>query len=100
MERRRQTSLSIALGARPYRVISQTLTESILLSLFGGAAGLGLAFGYTRLIFTFHVRIVWSLDQRLSFHAGAIVRAGRFIDHGNRAFGVAPAWMATRVDPI
>jgi len=99
MERRRQTSLSIALGARPYRVISQTLTESILLSLLGGAAGLGLAFGCTRLIlhFTFSssaVPISASPSMPVLLFALAVsVLTGI-------AFGVAPAWMATRVDPI
>ena len=44
MERRRQTSLSIALGARTARVVRQPLIESILLSLAGGAAGLGIAY--------------------------------------------------------
>ena len=103
MERRRQTSLSIALGARPYRVISQALTESILLSLFGGAAGLGLAFGCTRLIlhFTFAsnsgfagVPISASPSMPVLLFALAVsVITGV-------AFGIAPAWMATRVDPI
>jgi predicted permease len=99
MERRRQTSLSIALGARPYRVISQTLTESILLSLFGGAAGLGLAFGCTRLIlhFTFTssgVPISASPSMPVLLFALAVALITGI------AFGVAPAWMATRVDPI
>ena len=53
MERRRQTSLSMALGARASRVVRQPLTESILLSLFGGAAGLAIAFAGTRLILHF-----------------------------------------------
>lgn len=50
LERRRQTSLSMALGAPVSRVVQQPLIESILLSLAGGAAGLVLAFAATRLI--------------------------------------------------
>ncbi|HEX4166868.1 MAG TPA: ABC transporter permease [Bryobacteraceae bacterium] len=53
MERRRQISLSMALGAQSLRLVRQALTESILLSLFGGAAGLAIAFGGTRLILHF-----------------------------------------------
>src|SRR5207253_7251765 len=56
MQRRQQTSLSMALGAQTSRILRQPLTESILLSLFGGAAGVVIAFGCTRLIlhFAFH----------------------------------------------
>src|SRR5204863_1269184 len=53
MERRRQTSLSMALGAQASRLVRQALTESILLSLVGGAVGLGIAFAGTRLILHF-----------------------------------------------
>ena len=44
MEGRRQTALSMALGARASRIVRLALTESLLLSLFGGAAGLAIAF--------------------------------------------------------
>jgi ABC-type antimicrobial peptide transport system permease subunit len=50
MERRQETSLSVALGARPSRLARQALTESVLLSLLGGVAGLAVAFAGTRLI--------------------------------------------------
>ena len=102
MERRRQTALSIALGARPYRVIRQTLTESILLSLFGGAAGLGLAFGCTRLIlhFTFSSSAGFAgvpISASPSIPVLLFALAVSLIT--GIAFSIAPAWMATRVDP-
>src|SRR5271156_618433 len=50
LERRQQTSLSMALGASPARIVMPILTESILLSLLGGAAGLGVAFAGTQMI--------------------------------------------------
>jgi predicted permease len=103
MERRRQTSLSIALGAPTARVVRQPLIESILLSLCGGAAGLGIAFAGTSLILRFAFPSLRGLAEIpisatpslavLLFALGISVIVGA-------AFGIAPAWMATRVDPI
>ena len=103
MERRRQTSLSMALGARASRLVRQALTESILLSLFGGAAGLAIAFAGTRLILHF------AFPSSAGF-AGVPIDASpsmpvllfAFVTSlvTGVAFGIAPAWMATRVDPI
>ena len=43
LERRRQTSLIVALGARRSRVVREPLIESLVLSIAGGAAGLAIA---------------------------------------------------------
>jgi predicted permease len=103
MERRRQISLSMALGARASRVVAQALAESVLLGLFGGAAGLGIAFAGTRLILHFafpsaagfsSVPISASPSVPVLLFALATSLAAGI------AFGIAPAWMATRVDPI
>jgi len=48
--RRQQTSIRAALGASPSRQITQVLTESTVLALLGGLAGIGLAYAGTRLI--------------------------------------------------
>lgn len=103
IERRRQLSVSMALGAQTSRLVRQPLVESILLSLFGGAAGLVIAFASTRLILRFAFPPVIGLAPIpisaspslpvLLFALCVSLATGLF-------FGVAPAWMATQVDPI
>src|SRR5947208_8131870 len=103
LERRRQTSLSMALGARASRVVRQALTESILLSVCGGIAGLAIAFGGTRLILHFAF-------PALPGFAGVPIDASPSVPVllfatltsllTGVAFGIAPAWMTTLVDPI
>ena len=103
LERRRQISLSMALGAQAPRIVQQALTESILLSLLGGAAGLVIAFAGARLILQLAFPRVGDMAgipidaspsmPVLLFAFGVSLIAGI-------AFGIAPAWMATRVDPI
>jgi len=103
LERRRQISLSTALGAQSLRLVRQALTECILLSLLGGAAGLIVAFAGTSLILHFAfptgsgmagVPIDASPSPTvLLFAFGVSLLTGV-------AFGIAPAWMATRADPM
>ena len=103
MERRRQISLSMALGARASRIVRQPLTESILLSLLGGAAGLGIAFAGTRLILRFAFPSFPGLaGVPIDASPSVPVLLFAFVTSlvTGVAFGIAPAWMATRVDPI
>jgi predicted permease len=103
MERRRQTSLSIALGARTARVVRQPLIESLLLSLGGGAAGLGIAYAGTSLILRFTFPSLRGLAGIPISASPSLVVLGFALGISmlvGVAFGIAPAWMATRVDPI
>jgi predicted permease len=103
MERRQQISLSIALGARASRLVKQALTESVILSLLGGAAGLGIAFAGTRTILHFAFS---TLPGLASIPIGAspsmpvLLFAFAISLLTGIAFGIGPAWMAARVDPI
>jgi predicted permease len=103
MERRQQTSLSIALGARASRLVKQALTESVILSLLGGAAGLGIAFAGTRMILHFAFSTLPGLaDIPISASPSMPVLLFAFAISllTGIAFGIGPAWMAARVDPI
>jgi len=103
MERRWQTALSMALGARASRLVSQSLVESVLLSLFGGVAGLGIAFAGTRLILHFAFPQSSGLaGVPISASPSISVLLFAFVTSllTGIGFGIAPAWMATRVDPI
>jgi predicted permease len=103
MHRRREISVSVALGARSSRLVRQALTESILLSLAGGMAGLVVAFAGTQLILHFAfpsgrgaagIPINASPSIPVLFFAFGISLIAAV------AFGITPAWMATRIDPI
>ncbi len=103
MERRRQISLSMALGAQPGRLVRQALAESIVLGIAGGAAGLEIAYGGTRLI-------LGLVFPRVPGLAGVPIGASPSLPVlafalavsllTGIAFGIVPAWMTTRVDPI
>lgn len=103
LERRRQTSLSMALGAPAKRVVRQALTESILLSLLGGAAGLLLAFAGTSLILHFAFPAVAGrpgIPINASPSLAVFLFAFAVSLVTGIGFGIAPAWIATRIDPI
>src|ERR1017187_322881 len=96
--RQREIGVRLSLGARRSRLIRQLLTESTMLAVMGGAAGVLLArwassvlvawlsSGRDPLVLALH------LDARiLAFTVAVSVLTGVL-------FGLAPAWHATRVD--
>jgi predicted permease len=103
MQRRREISVSVALGAHASRLVRQALTESILLSLAGGLTGLTVAFAGTKLILHFvfpSARGVAGIPINASPSMPVLFFAFGVSLTAAVAFGIAPAWMATRVDPI
>jgi predicted permease len=90
--RRRELSVRMALGARRGRVARQLLTESMMLALFGGVAGVALGFALRNVIPHFLEHQPTSFDWRVyAFAAGLTLLTGLL-------FGGIPAWRATGVE--
>jgi putative ABC transport system permease protein len=95
--RHREISIRAALGASRARLMRQLLTESVVLSLFGGVAGLLLArWGLDALLAlapTSLPRITEiHLDSRVLLFSLALSVVTGLV------FGIAPAWLAARAD--
>ncbi len=97
---RSQTAVRLALGAPRGRLILQMLTESVLLALAGGAAGLYVAYAGTRviLLLAFRGAHYIPIDARPSLPVLGFAVLLSLVT--GIVFGMAPAWMASQSDPI
>ena len=98
--RRTQTAVRIAVGASRREIIAQALIESVLLAVAGGIAGLIVAVAAARLllVLAFRSSHFLPIDPMpspivLAFAFGLALLTGII-------FGAAPAWFATRTDPV
>jgi macrolide transport system ATP-binding/permease protein len=100
MGRKAEMSVRTALGATRGRVIQQLLTESVLLGVLGGAAGLAVAYAGARMLLMLafpgalqDVPIDAAPSSAvLGFACGLSLVTGVL-------FGVAPAWIAAQAEP-
>jgi len=95
--REREMALRFSLGAGRGRVVRQLLTESVLLSLMGGAAGLALAWGGVELVRAWNPGNFALIDSvRLDWGAlGFMVLISMLT---GILFGLAPALQSARAD--
>ena len=98
--RRGQTAIRLAMGASRRQIVTEALVESVLLALVGALAGLVVSVGAARLLLSlaFAGATIVPIDTMpspmvLAFAAGLAIVTGIL-------FGAAPAWFATRTDPI
>jgi predicted permease len=98
--RRAQTAVRLAIGASRRQIVTQALVESVLLAVAGGIAGLLVAMSTARLLIALAFSSVQFLpiDTRPSFPVLAFAFGLALVT--GVVFGAAPAWFATRTDPV
>ncbi len=92
-ERTREIGLRKSLGARRKDIVNQFLAESITLALAGGAIGVSIAYGLSKLVATFT-----PIPTALPLLA---VGVALFVSGSvGLIAGVYPAWRAANLDPV
>lgn len=92
-ERTKEIGIRKSIGARRSDILKQFLAESTLLSLFGGAIGVGIAYTLAVLVATFTpvpTALPWLAVTFALLVSGSV----------GLVSGVYPAWRAARLDPI
>ena len=99
--RRKELGMRIALGATLGRIISQLLTESLLLALAGGAIGMVLGDIGARVLVSFFSRN-WSMPLELRVHPDSSVFAFTLLVSiaVGVAFGLIPAFSSGRPNVV
>jgi len=100
LKNRQQTAVRVALGAPRGKLVRKALVESITLGLMGGAAGVLVAWGGSRLM----LHLAFSSQTWVPVEANpswpvllftlVLALATGII------FGIAPAWMTSHADPV
>lgn len=100
MGRRAEICLRTALGANRSRIVWQLLTESVLLAVLSGIAGLAVAYAGARML----LALAFSGAQNLPIQASPSLAVLGFAFGVSLLTGVlsglAPAWFAAKADPV
>jgi putative ABC transport system permease protein len=95
--REKEVAIRAALGASRQRLIRQHLTESIVLSVIGGAAGLLVAFWLVDLLVSFAPKGTPRLDE-ITINPGVLAFTFATSVLTGIAFGLAPAILSSRTN--
>jgi predicted permease len=96
-DRSRELALRVALGSSRWRLVRQLLTEAVMVSLMGGAAGLvsaDLLLGVLNRSDPFVGQLTVSVDARV-YLAGLALTLGSAL-----LFGMVPAWQTWQSSPL
>ena len=97
--RQGEICMRAALGAMRGRIVRQLLTESVLLAMLGGLAGLAVAYTGTRMLLSLTFPGAQDMPINASPSPAVLGFAFGLSILTGALFGVAPAWIAARTEP-
>jgi len=97
---RTQTAVRLAVGASRRQIVGQALIESVVLAVAGGIAGLGVAAAAAKLLVSLAFRNATFLPLSTSPSLLVLGFAFALALVTGMVFGAAPAWFATRTNPV
>jgi predicted permease len=95
MDRRKEIAVRLALGATRRTLIGQLLTETVLLSMLGGAVGVILAIGMLKLLVSADLPLPFPITLDLSLDANVLAFSLAISAAAGILFGLAPAIQGT-----
>jgi macrolide transport system ATP-binding/permease protein len=99
MNRREEMSVRTALGAMRTRIVRQLLTESMVLSIISGMAGLIVAYACTRMLLAMAFPGAQNIPIDASPSGAVLTFAFGISLLTGILFGVAPAWITSNANP-
>jgi putative ABC transport system permease protein len=97
--RQKEVALRISLGASRSRVFVQLLTESLILAVLGGAAGVALAAGLVKVIVSLLPKFMLPSEADVRLSIPVLLFALLVSVSAGVLFGCAPAWQGSGIDP-
>jgi predicted permease len=98
-DRSRELAIRVSIGAARGRIVRQLLTETLLISLVGGAAGCALAVVLTRALSAWHAPVGFPVQFDVTVD-GRVLAFGCFVSLlAGVLFGIAPARQASSASP-
>jgi putative ABC transport system permease protein len=97
--RQKELAVRTALGARRSTIFAQLLTESLLLSLAGGALGVGFGYAMLRGLIAAMPQGTLPAEADLRLNIPILLFTFAVATFSGLLAGCAPAWYASRIDP-